>query len=188
MRGGSLLKHRRTGSYMLIIDGTTETDLTLDDVEVENALFPPTEVIPTGLAPRLSPPRKGRELTVSQKLQVARNLVAHGWTAGALIRRGIDGRYRYCARGALNRAFLGRATTDAEFRPDDELRLAQRLVAEAMYGRSLVESDSSTVRVAIRTWNDSQLGTPHAQARVVAAFDTAIAECKRLEEGAEKAV
>jgi hypothetical protein len=36
MRGGSLLKHRRTGSYMLIIDGTTETDLTLDDVE--NAL------------------------------------------------------------------------------------------------------------------------------------------------------
>ena len=120
-------------------------------------------------------------MTVSQKLQVARDLVAQGWRTGALVSLGIDGRLRYCARGALNRAFLGRATTDAEFRPDDELRLAQRLVAEAMYGRSLVESDSSTVRVAIRTWNDSQLGTPHAQARVVAAFDTAIAECKRLE-------
>jgi hypothetical protein len=36
---------------MLTIGGTTETDLTLDDVE--NALFPPT-----GLAPRLAPPRK----------------------------------------------------------------------------------------------------------------------------------
>jgi hypothetical protein len=36
---------------MHIIDGTTETDLTLDDVE--NALLPPT-----GLAPRLAPPRK----------------------------------------------------------------------------------------------------------------------------------
>jgi hypothetical protein len=33
MCGGSLLKDRRTGSFILIIDGTTETDLTLDDVE-----------------------------------------------------------------------------------------------------------------------------------------------------------
>jgi hypothetical protein len=40
-------RHRRTGSYLLIIDGTTETHRTLDDVE--NALFPPTEVMPTGL-------------------------------------------------------------------------------------------------------------------------------------------
>jgi hypothetical protein len=39
---------------MLMIDGITETDLTLDDAE--NALFPPTEVMPIGLAP---PPRKG---------------------------------------------------------------------------------------------------------------------------------
>jgi hypothetical protein len=44
-------RQRRTGSHTLIIDGTTETDLTLDDVE--NALFPPT-----GLALRLAPPRK----------------------------------------------------------------------------------------------------------------------------------
>jgi hypothetical protein len=42
-RGGWLIKHRRT--------------VTLDDVE--NAFFPPTEVMPTGLAPRLAPPRKG---------------------------------------------------------------------------------------------------------------------------------
>jgi hypothetical protein len=32
---------------MLMIDSTTKTDLTLDDVY--NALFPPTEVMPTGL-------------------------------------------------------------------------------------------------------------------------------------------
>jgi hypothetical protein len=42
---------------MLIIDGTTETDLTLDDVE--NALFPPTEVMPTGLAPATGSTEKG---------------------------------------------------------------------------------------------------------------------------------
>jgi hypothetical protein len=59
-RGGWLLKHRRTGSYMLMIDGTTETDLTLDDLDdVENALFPQTEVMPSGPAQRLAPPRKG---------------------------------------------------------------------------------------------------------------------------------
>jgi hypothetical protein len=125
-------------------------------------------------------------MTVSQKLQVARDLVAHGWTAGGFVSLGIDGRYKYCARGALNKAFYGRATSDAEFRPDDELRLAQRLVAEAMQGQFLGESDSTAVRVAIRTWNDNQFGTPRAQARVVAAFDAAIAECKRLEDNAEK--
>jgi hypothetical protein len=127
-------------------------------------------------------------MKVSQKLQVARNLVAQGWMAGGLVSLGIDGRYKYCARGALNKAFFGRATTDAEFRPDDELRLAQRLVAEAMHGRFFVESDPTAVRVAIGTWNDSQLGTPHAHARVVAAFDAAVAECKRLEDDAEKAL
>jgi hypothetical protein len=126
-------------------------------------------------------------MKVSQKLQVARNLVAQGWTAGTLASLGIDGRLKYCARGALNKAFLGSATSDAEIRPDDELGLAQRLVAEAMLGRFLVESDSTAVRVAIRTWNDSQFGR-HAQARVVAAFDAAIAECKRLEDDAEKAL
>jgi hypothetical protein len=126
-------------------------------------------------------------MKVSQKLQVARNLVAQGWTAGTLVSLGIDGRFKYCARGALNKAFLGRATSDAEFRPDDELRFAQRLVAEAMHDRFLVESDSTAVRVAICTWNDSQFGR-HAQARVVAAFDAAIAECKRLEDDAEKAL
>lgn len=123
-------------------------------------------------------------MTVSQKLQVARNLVAEGWTTGGFVSLGINGRYKYCARGALNKAFLGRATTDAELRPDGELRLAQRLVAEAMHGRDLVESDSA-VRVAIGTWNDSQAGW-HPQARVVAAFDAAIAKCKRLENDADK--
>ena len=68
-------------------------------------------------------------MTVSQKLQVARDLVAKGWLTGALVSLGIDGRLRYCARGALNKAFLGSATNDADIRPDDELRLAQRLVA-----------------------------------------------------------
>jgi hypothetical protein len=125
-------------------------------------------------------------MTVSQKLQVARDLVAQGWMTGALVSLGIDGRYKYCARGALNKAFLGRATSDAEYRPDDELRLAQRLVAEAMHDRSLVESDSTAVRVAICTWNDRQFGR-RAHARVVAVFDAAIAECKRLEDDAEKA-
>jgi hypothetical protein len=205
-RGGWVLRQRRTGYYMLIVDGTTETYLTLDDVE--NALFPPTEVMPTevmptevmptevmptevmptGLAPRLARPRKRCEMTVSQKLQVARNLVAQGWTGGALVSLGVDGRYKYCARGAINKAFLGRATSDAEFRPDDELRLAQRLVAEAMEGRFLIEPDPAAVRVAIRTWNDSLWGTTHAQARVVAAFDAAIDECKRLEAGAHQAL
>jgi hypothetical protein len=170
---------------MLIINGTTETDLTLDDVEY--ALFPPTEVMPAGIAPRLAQPRKGWEMTVSQKLQVARDLVAQGWAPGALVSRGMDGRFKYCARGALNKAFLGRATSDAEFRPDNELRLAQRLIAEAMLGRYLVESDSAAVRVVIRTWNDSQYG-PGAQQRVVAVFDAAIAECERLKDDAEKAL
>ena len=119
-------------------------------------------------------------MTVSQKLQVARDLVAQGWRTGALVSLGIDGRLRYCARGALNKAFLGRATTDAEFSPDDELRLAQRLLTEAMFGRVPVESDSTPVPTAIATWNDSQFGRD-AQARVLAAFDAAIAECKRLE-------
>jgi hypothetical protein len=163
-------------------DGITARDLRLYDVE--NALFLQTEVMPTGLEARLAGPRRGWDLKVSQKLQVARNLVAQGWTTGALVSLGIDGRYRYCARGALNKAFLGRATTDAEFRPDDEFRFAQRLVAEAMLGQFLSESDPTAVRQAIYTWNDSQVGW-HAQARVVAAFDAAIAECKRLEDAEE---
>ena len=143
--------------------------------------------MPAGLGPRLAQPRKGSEMTVSQKLQLARDLVAQGWAPGALVSRGMDGRFKYCARGALNRAFLGRATSDAEFRPDDELLFAQRLVAEAMLGRFLVESDSAGVRMAIRTWNDSQFG-PGAQQRVVAAFDAAIAVCERLEDDAEKSL
>lgn len=92
----------------------------------------------------------------------------------------MDGRLRYCARGALNKAFLGRATTDAENTPDDELRLAQRLVAEAMQGPLQDGSDAKTIRDAITKWNDSQFGYD-ARARVVDAFDAAIAECKRLE-------
>src|ERR1700757_4787888 len=113
-------------------------------------------------------------MKVSQKLQIARDLVAQGWTAGALVRLGIDGRRRYCANGALNKAFSGSVTSDAEIRPDNELRLAQRLVAEAMHGPFLVGSDPTAVGRAICTWNDSQSGR-HAQARVVAAFDAAIA-------------
>ena len=50
-RGRRRARQRCTGSDMLIIDGITQTDLTLDDVE--NALFPLT-----GLAPRPAPPRK----------------------------------------------------------------------------------------------------------------------------------
>ena len=119
-------------------------------------------------------------MTVSQKLQVARNLIAQGWTSCALVSRGVDGRLRYCARGALNKAFLGRATTDAETSPDEELRLAQRLVAEAMQGPMQVGSDSKAIRDAITKWNDSQFGYD-ARARVVDAFDAAIAECQRLE-------
>jgi hypothetical protein len=124
-------------------------------------------------------------MKVSQKLQVARNLVAQGWAAGTFASLGIDGRRKYCASGALNKAFLGSATSDAKIWPDDELRLAQWLVAEAMYGPLLVGTDPTAVRVAICRWNDSQSGR-HAQARVVAAFDAAIAECKRLEDDAEK--
>ena len=124
-------------------------------------------------------------MKVSQKLQIARDLIAQGWTAGALVRLGIDGRRKYCARGALNKAFLGSATSDAEIRPDDELRLAQLLVAEAMRLPFLVGSDPTAVGRAICTWNDRQCGR-HAHARVVAAFDAAIAECKRLEDDPEK--
>jgi hypothetical protein len=122
---------------------------------------------------------------VSQKLQVARNLVAQGWITGGYVSLGSDGQFRYCARGALNKAFLGRATSEAELRPDDELRLAQRLLAEAMHGPFHVGSDSTAIRHAISTWNDSRAG-PNPKARVVAAFDTAIAECKRLEADAKK--
>ncbi len=121
-------------------------------------------------------------MKVSQKLRVARNLVAQGWITGGLVSRGIDGRFSYCARGALNKAFLGRATSEA--RPDDDLRLAQRLLAEAMHGPLLVGSDSMAVRRAISTWNDSQAGRD-PKAHVVAAFDAAIAECKRLENDAK---
>ena len=124
-------------------------------------------------------------MKVSEKLQVARDLLAQGWTAGTLVSKGIDGRVKYCARGALNKAFLGRATSDAEYTPDDELRLAQWLVAAAMNGeRFRDEFDDVTVRYAIQHWNDSQRG----KACVVAAFDAAIAECKRLEDDVEKAL
>ena len=122
-------------------------------------------------------------MKVSQKLQVARNLVARGWTAGALVSLGIDGRYKYCARGALNKAFLGRATSKAELRPDDELRFAERLLAEAIHGPFLVGSGSTAIRRAITTWNDSRAGA-NPKVHVVAAFDMAIAECKRLEAAA----
>jgi hypothetical protein len=120
---------------------------------------------------------------VSEKLQVARDLVAQGWTTGGYVSRGIDGQRRYCARGALNKAFLGRATAEAEMSPDDELRLAERLLAEAMHGPFLVGSDWRAVRRAISAWNDSRAGV-NPKAHVVAAFDTAIAECRRLETGA----
>lgn len=118
---------------------------------------------------------------VSQKLQVARNLVAQGWIAGGHVSRGTDGQFRYCARGALNKAFFGRATSEAEMTPDDELRLAQRLLAEAMHGSVLDGSDSTAIRHAISKWNDSRAGR-NPKAHVLAAFDMAIAECKRLED------
>jgi hypothetical protein len=73
-------------------------------------------------------------MKVSQKLQVARKVVAQGWITDGYVSRGIDGQFSYCARGALNKAFLGRATSQAEMRPDDELNLAERLLAEAMHG------------------------------------------------------
>ena len=119
-------------------------------------------------------------MKVSQKLQVARDLVAQGWITDGYVSRGIDGQFRYCARGALNKAFLGRATSQAEMRPDDELNVAERLLAEAMHGPFLVGSSSTAIHQAISTWNDSRAG-PNPKAHVVAAFDTAIAECKRLE-------
>lgn len=119
-------------------------------------------------------------MKVSQKLQVARNLVAQGWIIGGYVSLGAFGRFRYCAMGALNKAFLGRATPRAEMRPDDELRLAQRLLAEAMHGPFLVGSDSTAIGHAISTWNDSRAGS-NPKKHVVAAFDAAIAECKRLE-------
>jgi hypothetical protein len=121
---------------------------------------------------------------VSQKLQVARNLVAQGWISGGYVSRGIGGRFRYCAWGALNKAFLGRATPRSDKRPDDELRLAERLLAEAMHGPFPVGSNSTAIGHAISTWNDSRAG-PNPKAHVVAAFDTAITECKRLEAAAK---
>jgi hypothetical protein len=119
-------------------------------------------------------------MKVSQKLQVARNLVAQGWISGGYVSRGIDGSFSYCARGALNKAFLGRATPNAEMRPDDEFRLAERLLAEAMRGPLPVGSGSTAFRRTITIWNDSRAGA-NPKAHVVAAFDTAIAECERLE-------
>lgn len=121
---------------------------------------------------------------VSKKLQVARNLVAQGWIAGGHVSLGTDGQFRYCARGALNKAFFGRATSKSEMTPDDELRLAQRLLAEAMHGSVLDGSDATAIRHAISTWNDSRAGR-NPKAHVLAAFDMAIAECQRLEAHAE---
>jgi hypothetical protein len=126
-------------------------------------------------------------MKVSQKLQLARDLVAHGWIFGGYVSRRIDGSFSYCAQGALNKAFLGRATPNSEMRPDDELRLAQRLLAEAMHGPFLDGSDSAAIRRAISTWNDSRAGA-NPKAYVVAAFDAAIAECKRLEADAAQPV
>jgi hypothetical protein len=117
-------------------------------------------------------------MTVSQKMQVARNLVAKGWISGGYVSKGIDGSFCYCAWGALNKAFLGRATPNAETAPDDELRLAERLLADAMRGPFPVGSGS--FRRAITIWNDSRPGA-NPKEHVVAAFDTAIAEAKRLE-------
>jgi hypothetical protein len=117
-------------------------------------------------------------MTVSQKMQVARNLVAKGWISGGYVSKGIDGSFCYCAWGALNKAFLGRATPNAETAPDDELRLAERLLADAMRGPLPVGSGS--FRRAITIWNDSRPGA-NPKEHVVAAFDTAIAEAKRLE-------
>jgi hypothetical protein len=119
-------------------------------------------------------------MTVSQKLQVARNLVAKGWISGGYVSRGVDGSFSYCAWGALNKAFLGRAIPNAEMGPDDELRLAERLLADAMRGPFPVGSGSTAFRRAITIWNDSRPGA-HPKEHVLAAFDTAIAEAKRLE-------
>jgi hypothetical protein len=121
---------------------------------------------------------------ISQKLQVARNLVAQGWITGGYVSRGIDGQFRYCAQGALNKAFLGRATPNAEMRPDHEMRLAQRLLAEAIHGPFSPDQTQLAIRHAISTWNDSRAG-PNPKEHVVAAFDKAIAECKRLEAAAK---
>lgn len=122
-------------------------------------------------------------MQVSQKLQLARDLVAEGWITGGYVSRGIGGQLRYCARGALNKAFLGRATSEPEMRPDDEMRLAERLVAEAMHGPLIDGSDWRAVRHAITTWNDNRAGA-NPKLHVVSAFDTAIARCQRLETGA----
>lgn len=155
-----------------------ETDLTPDDAENAPVRRQKSRrsVSPRDWLNRERDP----EMTVSQKMQVARDLVAQGWMSYALVSLGLNGRRRYCARGALNKAFLGRATSDAETQPDDQLQLAQRLVAEAMHGPSLVGADSKAVRDAITKWNDNQVGRV-GQERVVDAFDAAIAECKRLE-------
>ena len=123
-------------------------------------------------------------MKVSQKLQVARDLVAQGWISGGYVSRGIDGSFSYCARGALNKAFLGRATSKAGLRPADDLRFAERLLAEAIHSPFLVGSGSTAIRRAITTWNDSRAGA-NPRAHVVAAFDMAIAECKRLEAAAQ---
>jgi hypothetical protein len=58
--------------------------------------------------------------------------------------------------------------------------LAERLLAEAMRGPFPVGSGSTAFRRAITICNDSRAGA-NPKADVVAAFDMAIAECKRLE-------
>jgi hypothetical protein len=160
-----------------------------DESNVENALLSRPKSCRIGAAPHwLNRERDEMQVSqvsqVSQKLQMARDLVAQGWIAGGYVSRGINGQFRYCAVGALNKAFLGRATPTAEMRPDDELRLAQRLLAEAMHGPFPVGSDSTAICRAIGTWNDSR-GGADPKLQVVAAFDEAIAKCERLEADAQ---
>lgn len=76
-----------------------------------------------------------------------------------------------------------RATSEPETTPEDEMRLADRLVAEAMHGPLIDGSDWRAIRRAITTWNDNRAGA-NPQLHLVSAFDTAIARCRRLETGA----
>ncbi len=83
--------------------------------------------------------------------------------------------------------FFGNATAVHEDDPNDALRLAQRLVVEAMKDCHFDGVDDGIIRVAIHSWNDQQRERKGHQ-RVLAAFDKAIAEAKRLEAEAEKAL
>lgn len=115
--------------------------------------------------------------SVSEGLAEARDLVAEGWATGSL---GYQG--RYCALGAINKAFTGTRGWLTWHRSDGAEAVAARQVLHYVIHD---EWPDGVPDRSIWLWNDRHDRGAHR--RVVKGFDAAIAEAKRLEIEAEVA-